>query len=292
MAKTIAQQILALRKELRHHEYLYYVLDQPSVPDAEYDRLMQQLRALEEAHPDLITPDSPTQRVGGKALSGFAQVQHEMPMLSLDNAFNGEDFLAFQKRVTDRLAARLGDGAQLTYSCEPKLDGLAVSILYVGGILVQAATRGDGTTGEDITTNVRTIRNVPLHLSGDYPQRLEVRGEVFMTRDGFERLNEQAQRRGDKTFANPRNAAAGSLRQLDSTITAQRPLAFNAYGIGVVEGGVLPDSHVARLHYLQSLGIPVSQEVRQVTGGDAVVAYYNAIQAKRDQLNFDIDGVV
>ncbi|MGL5419126.1 MAG: DNA ligase LigA-related protein, partial [Plesiomonas shigelloides] len=232
MAKTIAQQILALRAELRHHEYLYYVLDQPSVPDAEYDRLMQQLRALEEAHPELITADSPTQRVGGKALTGFAQVQHEVPMLSLDNAFNAEDFLAFQKRVTDRL----GDATVLTYSCEPKLDGLAVSILYVDGVLTQAATRGDGTTGEDITANVRTIRNVPLRLSGDYPPRLEVRGEVFMTRDGFERLNEQAQRRGDKTFANPRNAAAGSLRQLDSHITAQRPLAFNAYGLGVVEG--------------------------------------------------------
>ncbi|MGL4465877.1 MAG: DNA ligase LigA-related protein, partial [Plesiomonas shigelloides] len=191
MAKTIAQQILALRAELRHHEYLYYVLDQPSVPDAEYDRLMQQLRALEEAHPELITADSPTQRVGGKALTGFAQVQHEVPMLSLDNAFNAEDFLAFQKRVTDRL----GDATALTYSCEPKLDGLAVSILYVDGVLTQAATRGDGTTGEDITANVRTIRNVPLRLSGDYPPRLEVRGEVFMTRDGFERLNEQAQRR-------------------------------------------------------------------------------------------------
>ncbi|MCX2498877.1 NAD-dependent DNA ligase LigA [Plesiomonas shigelloides] len=288
MAKTIAQQILALRAELRHHEYLYYVLDQPSVPDAEYDRLMQQLRALEEAHPELITADSPTQRVGGKALTGFAQVQHEVPMLSLDNAFNAEDFLAFQKRVTDRL----GDATALTYSCEPKLDGLAVSILYVDGVLTQAATRGDGTTGEDITANVRTIRNVPLRLSGDYPPRLEVRGEVFMTRDGFERLNEQAQRRGDKTFANPRNAAAGSLRQLDSNITAQRPLAFNAYGLGVVEGATLPDSHVERLQYLQALGIPVSQEVRQVTGGEAVIDYYHAIQAKRDQLNFDIDGVV
>ncbi|MGL6146957.1 MAG: DNA ligase LigA-related protein, partial [Plesiomonas sp.] len=263
MADSITQQLAELREQLRHHEYLYYVLDQPSIPDAEYDRQMQQLRDLEAEHPELVTPDSPTQRVGGAPLSGFSQVKHEVPMLSLDNAFGNDDFLAFQKRVLDRL----GSTQTLTYSCEPKLDGLAVSLLYVDGLLVQAATRGDGMTGEEITENVRTIRSIPLRLHGGYPQRLEVRGEVFMTRDGFERINEQARHKGEKLFVNPRNAAAGSLRQLDSKITAQRPLAFYAYGIGIADthsGNHLPESHIARLNVLREWGLPVSNEVKQV----------------------------
>ncbi|MGL5604317.1 MAG: NAD-dependent DNA ligase LigA [Plesiomonas sp.] len=291
MADSITQQLAELREQLRHHEYLYYVLDQPSIPDAEYDRQMQQLRDLEAEHPELVTPDSPTQRVGGAPLSGFSQVKHEVPMLSLDNAFGNDDFLAFQKRVLDRL----GSTQTLTYSCEPKLDGLAVSLLYLDGLLVQAATRGDGMTGEEITENVRTIRSIPLRLHGGYPQRLEVRGEVFMTRDGFERINEQARHKGEKLFVNPRNAAAGSLRQLDSKITAQRPLAFYAYGIGIADthsGNHLPESHIARLNVLREWGLPVSNEVKQVNGEQAVLAYYADILARRDQLNFDIDGVV
>lgn len=287
---SLQQQIDTLRQDLRRYEYEYHVLDNPTIPDAEYDRLFHQLKALEAAHPELITADSPTQRVGAKPLSGFAQIRHEIPMLSLDNAFSDEEFYAFVKRIEDRLI-RLPD--PLTFCCEPKLDGLAVSILYVNGVLTQAATRGDGTTGEDITANIRTIRNIPLQLLMDNPPaRLEVRGEVFMPHAGFERLNQQALEKGEKTFANPRNAAAGSLRQLDPKITSKRPLVLNAYGIGIAEGVDLPNTHYDRLQWLKSIGIPVNPEIRLCNGTDEVLDFYRDIQNKRSSLGYDIDGTV
>ena len=287
---SLQQQIDTLRQDLRRYEYEYHVLDNPTIPDAEYDRLFHQLKALEAAHPELITADSPTQRVGAKPLSGFAQIRHEIPMLSLDNAFSDEEFYAFVKRIEDRLI-RLPD--PLTFCCEPKLDGLAVSILYVNGILTQAATRGDGTTGEDITANIRTIRNIPLQLLMDNPPaRLEVRGEVFMPHAGFERLNQQVLEKGEKTFANPRNAAAGSLRQLDPKITSKRPLVLNAYGIGIAEGVDLPNTHYDRLQWLKSIGIPVNPEIRLCNGTDEVLDFYRDIQNKRSSLGYDIDGTV
>ncbi len=287
---SLQQQIDTLRQDLRRYEYEYHVLDNPTIPDAEYDRLFHQLKALEAAHPELITADSPTQRVGAKPLSGFAQIRHEIPMLSLDNAFSDEEFYAFVKRIEDRLI-RLPE--PLTFCCEPKLDGLAVSILYVNGVLTQAATRGDGTTGEDITVNIRTIRNIPLQLLMDNPPaRLEVRGEVFMPHEGFERLNQQALEKGEKTFANPRNAAAGSLRQLDPKITSKRPLVLNAYGIGIAEGVDLPNTHYDRLQWLKSIGIPVNPEIRLCNGTDEVLDFYHDIQNKRSSLGYDIDGTV
>ena len=287
---SLQQQIDTLRHDLRRYEYEYHVLDNPTIPDAEYDRLFHQLKALEAAHPELITADSPTQRVGAKPLSGFAQIRHEIPMLSLDNAFSDEEFYAFVKRIEDRLI-RLPE--PLTFCCEPKLDGLAVSILYVNGVLTQAATRGDGRTGEDITANIRTIRNIPLQLLMDNPPaRLEVRGEVFMPHEGFERLNQQALEKGEKTFANPRNAAAGSLRQLDPKITSKRPLVLNAYGIGIAEGVDLPNTHYDRLQWLKSIGIPVNPEIRLCNGTDEVLDFYRDIQNKRSSLGYDIDGTV
>jgi len=287
---SLQQQIDTLRQDLRRYEYEYHVLDNPTIPDAEYDRLFHQLKALEAAHPELITADSPTQRVGAKPLSGFAQIRHEIPMLSLDNAFSDEEFYAFVKRIEDRLI-RLPD--PLTFCCEPKLDGLAVSILYVNGVLTQAATRGDGTTGEDITANIRTIRNIPLQLLMDNPPaRLEVRGEVFMPHEGFARLNQHALEKGEKTFANPRNAAAGSLRQLDPKITSKRPLVLNAYGIGIAEGVDLPNTHYDRLQWLKSIGIPVNPEIRLCNGTNEVLDFYRDIQNKRSSLGYDIDGTV
>lgn len=287
---SLQQQIDTLRQDLRRYEYEYHVLDNPTIPDAEYDRLFHQLKALEAAHPELITADSPTQRVGAKPLSGFAQIRHEIPMLSLDNAFSDEEFYAFVKRIEDRLI-RLPES--LTFCCEPKLDGLAVSILYVNGVLTQAATRGDGTTGEDITANIRTIRNIPLQLLMDNPPaRLEVRGEVFMPHEGFARLNQQALEKGEKTFANPRNAAAGSLRQLDPKITSKRPLVLNAYGIGIAEGVDLPNTHYDRLQWLKSIGIPVNPEIRLCNGTNEVLDFYRDIQNKRSALGYDIDGTV
>lgn len=285
-----AQQIEQLRQTLRHHEYQYHVLDNQQIPDAEYDRLFNQLKALEQAYPEFADPHSPTQRVGAKPLAGFAQVTHEIPMLSLDNAFSDEDFAAFVKRIQDRLGI-LPD--PLTFCCEPKLDGLAVSILYENGVLTQAATRGDGTTGEDITANIRTIRNIPLQLLTDNPpDRLEVRGEVFMPQAGFEKLNETALAKGEKTFANPRNAAAGSLRQLDPKITRQRPLMLNAYGIGVADGIQLPNTHFARLQWLKSLGIPVNKEIELCNGVENVLKFYHTMAEKRPHLGYDIDGTV
>lgn len=287
---NIQTQIDNLRKTLRQYEYEYHVLDNPTVPDSEYDRLFHQLKALELEHPEFLTSDSPTQRVGAKPLSGFSQIRHEIPMLSLDNAFSDEEFKAFVKRIEDRLIVL---PKPLTFCCEPKLDGLAVSILYVNGILTQAATRGDGTTGEDITANIRTIRNIPLQLLTDNPPaRLEVRGEVFMPHAGFERLNEYALEHGEKTFANPRNAAAGSLRQLDPNITSKRPLVLNAYGIGIAEGVELPNTHYARLQWLKSIGIPVNPEIRLCNGTNDVLDFYQDIQNKRSSLGYDIDGTV
>ncbi|VUS59778.1 NAD-dependent DNA ligase LigA [Klebsiella spallanzanii] len=283
------QKLTELRTTLRHHEYLYHVMDTPEIPDAEYDRLMRELRELEAQHPELITPDSPTQRVGAAPLASFSQVRHEVPMLSLDNVFDEESFLAFNKRVQDRLK----NTDDLTYCCELKLDGLAVSILYENGVLVQAATRGDGTTGEDITSNVRTIRAIPLKLRGDdIPQRLEVRGEVFLPQAGFEKINEEARRTGGKVFANPRNAAAGSLRQLDPRITATRPLTFFCYGVGGLEGGELPASHSARLQQFKAWGLPVSERVKLCHTPEEVLTYYRKVEEDRPKLGFDIDGVV
>ncbi|HHF3505879.1 TPA: NAD-dependent DNA ligase LigA [Haemophilus influenzae] len=287
---NIQTQLDNLRKTLRQYEYEYHVLDNPSVPDSEYDRLFHQLKALELEHPEFLTSDSPTQRVGAKPLSGFSQIRHEIPMLSLDNAFSDTEFNAFVKRIEDRLILL---PKPLTFCCEPKLDGLAVSILYVNGELTQAATRGDGTTGEDITANIRTIRNVPLQLLTDNPPaRLEVRGEVFMPHAGFERLNKYALEHNEKTFANPRNAAAGSLRQLDPNITSKRPLVLNAYGIGIAEGVDLPTTHYDRLQWLKSIGIPVNPEIRLCNGADEVLGFYRDIQNKRSSLGYDIDGTV
>lgn len=287
--KSVQEQITALRTTLRHHEYLYHVMDTPEIPDAEYDRLMVQLHKLESAHPDLITPDSPTQRVGAAPLAAFEQVRHEVPMLSLDNTFDEAGFLAFNKRVQDRLKST----DELTYCCELKLDGLAVSLLYEDGLLVRAATRGDGTTGENITANVRTIHAIPLRLHGDnIPARVEVRGEVFITESGFEKLNEEARRTGAKVFANPRNAAAGSLRQLDPRITAKRPLTFFCYGFGLLEGGEMPASHWQRLQQFKAWGLPVTDRIRLAHSADEVLAFYRQVEQERPSLGFDIDGVV
>ena len=285
----IKQQMVELIRQLARYEHEYYVLDAPSVPDSEYDRLLLKLKALETAYPELIEAHSPTQRVGGSPSSVFTSVPHAQPMLSLDNVFNTEELQGFGHRVQERL--NLVD--EVAFCCEPKLDGLAVSLLYEDGILIRAATRGDGNTGEDITHNVRTIRCIPLQLQGDnWPARLEVRGEVFMPKAGFQRWNEQALAHGEKVFANPRNAAAGSLRQLDPRITAQRPLAFYAYGIGVAEGVELPVSHYARLQWLKVLGLPVSDDIQRVTGIAGCCQYHDAILSRRESLPFEIDGVV
>ena len=289
--QTVIAQLKALREKINDYNYQYYVLDDPSVPDSEYDRQMQALQALEAEHPELITPDSPSQKVGGEPLGAFEQVTHEVPMLSLDNAFEEADLKAFEKRLLDRLKA----DNKLAFSCEPKLDGLAVSILYENGVLVRAATRGDGQVGENITANVRTIANVPLKLRGaDLPERIEVRGEVFMPREGFAKLNEHQKETGGKVFANPRNAAAGSLRQLDSKITAKRPLMFYAYSLGVVqpESFELPTTHSERLKQLGNWGLPLCPDIDTAEGGKGCLAYYNHILEKRDSLPYDIDGVV
>ncbi|MEO9945312.1 NAD-dependent DNA ligase LigA [Paraglaciecola sp.] len=284
-------KLAAIKATITEYNYQYYVLDNPSVPDAEYDRQMQALKAIETQYPELLTSDSPSQKVGDMPLPEFQQVEHEVPMLSLDNAFDEATFLAFEKRMQDRLKS----SEQITYSCEPKLDGLAVSLLYENGRLVRGATRGDGKVGENITANVRTIRNIPLMLRGDdYPERLEVRGEVVMSRDGFIKLNENQLAEGKKVFANPRNAAAGSLRQLDSRITAKRPLLFFTYSLGLVEGEQKPlaQTHSARLQQLSEWGFPLSKELQVAQDSSECLAYYQAIGAKRDALNYDIDGVV
>lgn len=288
-AQTAVERIAQLRSEIDEHNYRYYVLDEPSVPDAEYDRLFRELKALEAEHPELVTPESPTQRVGGEALTAFGQVRHEVPMLSLGNAFEEQDLTDFDRRVRDGLGL---DGGVVEYSCEPKLDGLAVSLLYENGQLVRGATRGDGTTGENITANVRTVRNIPLRLHGHgWPALLEVRGEIYMPKAGFEALNAKALEQGGKTFANPRNAAAGSLRQLDPRITASRPLELCAYGIGQTDG-VLPDTHIGILEALKGWGLPISRELKLARGVEECRAYYQDIGERRDSLPYEIDGVV
>ncbi|HNM42511.1 NAD-dependent DNA ligase LigA [Plasticicumulans sp.] len=287
-------RLLQLRDEIRRHEYLYYVLDQPEVPDAVFDALVIELRGIEDGHPQWITPDSPSQRVGGRPAAGFAPVRHALPMLSLDNAFTEADVRDFDRRARERLAAA-GIGVDaIAYSAEPKLDGLAVSLRYEHGLLRQAATRGDGTTGEDITANVRTIRAIPLRLAGGgWPEVLEVRGEVFMLRRDFERLNERARERGDKTFANPRNAAAGSLRQLDPAVTAGRRLSFYAYGLGEVsDERALPGEHSAIIERLGDWELPVCPQRAVVFGPDGCLGYYAGIGVQRAALAYDIDGVV
>uniref|UniRef100_UPI004048AD80 NAD-dependent DNA ligase LigA n=1 Tax=Vibrio anguillarum TaxID=55601 RepID=UPI004048AD80 len=289
MMQTIEHKLSQLRETLHYHAVRYYVEDNPEIPDAEYDRLMRELLELESQYPELVTADSPSLRVGGKPLEGFAQVTHEIPMLSLDNVFDEKELDAFHKRMQDRIPSAHFNA----FCCEPKLDGLAVSLLYDNGVLVQAATRGDGAVGENITENVRTISAIPLKLQGKgWPVRLEVRGEVFMPKAGFERLNQQALKKGEKTFVNPRNAAAGSLRQLDSKITAQRPLNFYAYSVGVIEGAELASSHYQRFLQLKGWGLPMCPETRLVSSMDEVKEYYQSILTRRAQLAYEIDGVV
>jgi DNA ligase (NAD+) len=285
----VSTELEQLRSEINHHNYRYHSLDEPEVSDAEYDRLMQRLKHLEAEHPELITPDSPTQRVGSLPLSAFVTVVHEMPMLSLDNAFSDEDLFAFNKRVQDRLKSK----DDIEFACELKLDGIAVSLMYRDGILVRGATRGDGTNGEDITQNVRTIPSIPLRLLGkDFPQILEVRGEIYMPKAGFEKFNAKALAAGEKLFINPRNAAAGSLRQLDSRLTAARPLEMCAYSVGLVEGGELPPRHTDTLKALQSWGFLINREMAVAKNIDECIAYYRRIQEKRNALAYDIDGIV
>ena len=285
---AIEKQVMELRRQLNEYSYRYHVLDDPAVPDAEYDRLFRELAGLEKEYPELVTRDSPTQRVGESPLSEFAEVRHEVPMLSLDNAFSDEDMAAFDKRVRDRL-----DVAEIHYTAEVKLDGLAISLLYEQGKLVRAATRGDGATGEDVTSNIRTIKSIPLALRpAAFPARLEARGEVFMTRAGFEELNNRQRKQEEKLFANPRNAAAGSLRQLDPRITAARPLQFLAHGIGIVDGGELPSSHFDILQSLKTWGLPVSAETERVAGIDECIGFYGKIAETRARLPYEIDGVV
>lgn len=282
------QRAAELRAAVEHHNYLYYVLDAPEIPDAEYDRLLRELQALETDYPALITPDSPTQRVGAAPLKAFGEVRHELPMLSLGNAFSEEEVREFDRRAREGL-----DVAEVEYSAELKLDGLAVSLLYRDGVLVRAATRGDGVSGEDVTQNVRTIHAVPLRLRGSgYPALLEVRGEVYLPKAGFAELNRRQAERGEKTFVNPRNAAAGSLRQLDPRISAQRPLRMFCYGVGKVEGGTLPARHYEVLQWLKTLGFAVPAEVAVVRGADGCLDYYRRIATQRDRLPYEIDGVV
>ncbi|MDT9587039.1 MAG: NAD-dependent DNA ligase LigA [Candidatus Arsenophonus melophagi] len=281
--------LLQLKQQLRRHEYLYHVLDSPEISDAEYDQMMQQLQKIEDEHPEWITEDSPTQRVGCAPSMAFEQVYHEIPMLSLDNIFDEDSYLTFDKRVRNRLK----NNTQLTFCCELKLDGVAVSLLYKHGKLVQASTRGDGKIGENITANIRTIQAIPLHLSGNnIPARIEIRGEVFMTHQNFNKLNAEAQLDEGKIFVNPRNAAAGSLRQLDSRITAKRSLSFFCYGFGLLSCDQLPDSHYQCLMQFKKWGLPVSDNIVLCKNSEQVLFYYHQIERARLNLGFDIDGIV
>ncbi len=304
-AATLADRAAALRELLQHHAHRYYVLDAPEVPDAEYDRLFRELQAIESAVPGLRSADSPTQRVGGAVLDGFAPVRHAVPMLSIrtetDTTEGGA--VAFDGRVRRELelppAAPDSPGSPASpaspaveYNCELKFDGLAINLRYEEGVLVRAATRGDGETGEDVTQNIRTIGRIPLRLRGDAPAVLEVRGEVYLRRDDFERMNERQRERGEKTFVNPRNAAAGAVRQLDPAIAAQRPLSFFAYGLGEAAGWALPLTHSAVLDAIAAFGLPVCADRAVVSGAEGLVAFHRAMGAKRDELPFDIDGVV
>ncbi|NOV26816.1 NAD-dependent DNA ligase LigA [Cupriavidus necator] len=296
-----AKRVAWLRDELDRHNYQYYVLDAPTVPDSEYDALFSELQALELEHPELQTPDSPTQRVGGEPLSAFDSVRHRVPMLSLNNAFADEDVLSFDRRCAQglgRSAPAAGEADLFSaadaveYACELKFDGLAMSLRYEDGRLVQAATRGDGETGEDVTVNVRTIKAIPLKLRGQAPAVLEVRGEVFMFRRDFDKLNARQAEAGEKTFVNPRNAAAGSLRQLDPRITAKRPLSFFAYGLGELQGVERPPTHGAMLDGFAALGLPVCKDRAVVKGAQGLLDFYRDIGKRRDDLPYDIDGVV
>lgn len=277
-----------LRRELDHHNYHYYVLDAPQVPDTMYDRLLRELQDLEARFPGLVTPESPTQRVGGEPLAGFAEVEHLVPMLSLENAFDEAELRAFDRRVRERLGYN-----RVRYLAEPKLDGLAISLIFEGGRLRRAATRGDGRRGEDVTAQVRTIRSVPLRLRDEgWPTLMEVRGEVFLPKTGFEAINARARARGGKIFANPRNAAAGSLRQLDPDITAQRPLTMLCYGVGAIQDGTPVSAHSERLVLLKGWGLRTSPELRVLDGIEVCIAYHQEIETKRDTFDYDIDGVV
>ena len=282
-----AQRIATLRDELHAHAYRYYVLDTPSIPDADYDRLYRELEALEAAHPELITSDSPTQRVGAPPDTAFAPIQHRLPMLSLANAFNEQEVRDFDRRARERT-----DVASLRYVVEPKMDGLAVSLTYEHGRLVQAATRGDGRTGEDVTANVRTIRRVPLRLQGEAPTLVEIRGEIYLPLKGFHAMNRRLEAEGAKTFVNPRNAAAGALRQLDPAMTAQRPLDLVCYALGAMESGELPETHAEVLEQLRSWGLPVSDLNTVVDSVDGCLARYQHLQTQRPELPYEIDGVV
>jgi DNA ligase (NAD+) len=284
------KRIGELRSEITLHDYRYYVEDAPSIPDAEYDRLMRELQALEADYPDLVTPESPTQRIGGEPMEGFSTVRHETPMLSLANAFSSEEIEQFHDRVIRGLETEHAD-----YVAEPKLDGVAISLRYQNGRLERAATRGDGATGEDVTSNVRTINAIPLQLEmrgseQAWPETIEVRGEIYMPLSGFEDYNARARESGEKELVNPRNAAAGSLRQLDPRLTAQRPLAFYAYAMVAAEG--MPESHFDALRQLRSWGFPVNPEIRRVRDASGCIAYYEEMSEKRDSLGYDIDGVV
>ncbi len=284
---SVEKRIAELRQALEEHNYRYYVLDDPKVADAEYDRLFEALRKLESEHPELLTSDSPTQRVGGAPRPGFEEVQHRLPMQSLRKCADEGELRDFDRRVRETLNVEFA-----TYAAEPKLDGLAVSLTYENGVFVRGATRGDGTTGEDITENLRTIRRIPLRLRGDAPPVIEVRGEVYLPLAGFKRMVEEATASGDKVPVNPRNAAAGSLRQLDSRITAKRPLAFYAYGVGYSEGWRAPKLHSQALEQLRGWGFPVSEYVKTVQGVEGCIAFFEDIARKRAKLGFDIDGVV
>jgi len=289
MISAAKRRIDELRAAIAHHDYRYHVLDDPEIPDAEYDLLMRELRALEARHPELVTADSPTRRVGAAPLEAFAVVAHRVPMLSLDNAFSEEEVRAFDRRVRERLGEADGE---IEYAAEPKLDGLAISITYRDGVLVQAATRGDGTRGEEVTANVRTIRSVPLRLRGKPPPLLEVRGEVFMPFAGFARMNAAAFERGEKTFVNPRNAAAGAVRQLDPKVSATRPLDVFMYGLGTVEGGVMPMRQSELLAQLRSYGLRTCPEAKVVRGIEGCLGYFARLGAARARLPYQIDGVV
>ena len=283
-----AERVARLRADIERHDRAYYVLDAPEIPDAEYDKLYRELAALEAEHPELVTPDSPTQRVGGCAAEGFATVRHDVPMLSLNNGFADADVAAFDKRCADALGH-----ADVEYACELKFDGLAISLRYLDGVFVQAATRGDGATGEDVTENVRTIRALPLRLHGNsVPKMLDVRGEVLMFKRDFDKLNARQRDAGQREFANPRNAAAGSLRQLDPKITAARPLSFFAYGIGVLDGMPMPDTHTALLDWYAELGLPVCRERAAVQGAAGLLEFFRRVGDRRPALPYDIDGVV
>ncbi len=289
MSNPVEQKIIALREQIKQHNKNYYTYDKPVITDSEYDRLLGQLKQLENDYPQFLTTDSPSQKVGGTVLDKFIKVQHEVPMLSLDNVFNSEDLADFVERVNKRLSLT----TELTFCAEPKLDGLAISLLYQKGYLIRAATRGDGNIGEDVTNNVKTIQNIPHILTGkNIPDVIEIRGEVVMPMDAFKQYNLIAAKNGDKCFVNPRNAAAGSLRQLDSKITANRPLAFYSYGIGLIKNADLPNSHYQRLLQLKQWGLPVTNEIKIKTGLQGCLDYYQFLLAARDTLPYEIDGIV